>query len=168
MSGLRKPFFAVRIATPTGEREGTRTLRSLESARRRLGGSSSIPSERSPGGLVQALLSDGLSHAGILLWSSWGSCDVWFDDGIARRARSGLVEPRARPTPEPLLRIEAEVRVFTSMTEGERVRWEREACLVEGRIAEKCKYGAIVVTPDGKVTAVGFRKLWPAVVPAVA
>ncbi len=33
---------------------------------------------------------------------------------------------------------------------------------------EKCRYGAIVVTRDGKLVAVGFRKLWPVAGLAVA
>ncbi len=168
MSEVRKPSPPLPVETPMRARDRVAPLRSLESARRKLGGSSVVPSERSPGGLVQASLSDGLDHAGVLLWCSGGYCDVWFDDGVARRARTELVVPRARPTPESLLRIEAEVRVFSTLVEGERVRWEREACLVEGRIAEKCRYGAIVVTHEAKVIAVGFRKLWPAVVRAVA
>ena len=168
MSGLRKPSAPTAALLPTRARDRLEPLRSLELARRKLGGSSFVPSDRSPGALVQVPLSDGSHHAGILLWSSGGSCDVWFDDGVARRARIELVVLRPRPTPESLLRIEAEVRVFATLVEGERVRWERDATLVEGRIAEKCRYGAIVVTHDARVIAVGFRKLWPVVVRAVA
>jgi hypothetical protein len=168
MSGARKPSPTVAVETPLPPRERVGPLRSLESARRKLGGSAIVPSDRSPGVLVETPLTDGLHHAGILLWSSAGYCDIWFDDGVARRVRSGIVDLRARPTPESLLGIEAEVRMFSTLVEGERVRWERAASLVEGRIAEKCRYGAIVVALDAKVTAVGFRKLWPAVVQAVA
>jgi hypothetical protein len=140
----------------------------LEGARRKLGGRPTSPSERAPGALVEAVLRDGERHAGILLWSSAGTCDVWFDDGIARRARTEGVVLRSRPTPESLVRVEAEIRMFTTLLEGDRVRWERPTGITEGRIVEKCRYGAIVVTRGGKVVAVGFRKLWPAVIPIVA
>jgi hypothetical protein len=141
---------------------------SLDSARRKLGGRSSVPSEQPPGALVQATLSDGTCHAGILLWVHDRRCDVWFDDGFARRAHAEVVTLRARPTPDSLVLVEAEVRLFSALAEGAHVRWSRATGLAEGRIAEKCRYGAIVVTPAGQMVAVGFRKLWPAIVRAVA
>jgi hypothetical protein len=60
------------------------------------------------------------------------------------------------------------MRLFTSLVEGERVRWERGTEVAEGCIVEKCRYGAIIVSRDGRVVAVGFRKLWPAVVHGAA
>jgi hypothetical protein len=93
---------------------------------------------------------------------------VWFDDGLARRARSESVLVSAKPTPDALVRIEAEVRLFSTLAEGDAVRWERAGCVTEGRIVEKCRYGAIVVTRSARVVAVGFRKLWPARVLSVA
>jgi hypothetical protein len=140
----------------------------LEAARRKLGGRSVVPSERPPGALVEVALRDGSRREGILLWASAGTCDVWFDDGLARRARSEAVSLSSSPTPEALLRVEVEMRMFTALTEGDRVRWERATGVTEGRIVEKCRYGAIVVTRGGKVLAVGFRKLWPAGVRAMA
>ena len=143
-------------------------MSALEAARRKLGGRSVTPSLRSPGALVEATLLDGRRHAGILLWASAGSCDVWFDDGLARRTRSDAVTSGTCPTPEALVRIEAEIRMFSTLVEGDRVCWERAPGIAEGRIAEKCRYGAIVVTRGARVLAVGFRKLWPATVHAVA
>ena len=141
----------------------------LDAARRKLGGRSIAPSARSPGALVETTLQDGTRHAGIVLWASAGTCDVWFDDGLARRARSGGRRAAcASPTPESLVRVEAEIRMFSSLAEGDRVRWERDDGLTEGRILEKCRYGAIVVTRGARLIAVGFRKIWPASVRAVA
>ncbi len=140
----------------------------LDAARRKLGGRSLAPSARAPGALVEVTLQDGTRHAGIVLWASAGTCDVWFDDGLARRARSEAVAACASPTPESLVRVEAEIRMFSSLAEGDRVRWERETGLEEGRILEKCRYGAIVVTRGARLIAVGFRKIWPASVRAVA
>ena len=141
---------------------------SIDAARRRLGGRASPPSTSPPGYPVQATLRDGKQHSGVVLWSSAVQCDVWFDDGVARRLRADAVAPHAGPPPEDLARVAAEVRVFASLVEGERVRWQRSTGVVEGCIVEKCRYGAIVVTRDGKLIAVGFRRLWPAVVRGVA
>ena len=164
MSAERKSA-ASEIATQWGQRSGL--VSALEGARRKLGGRSITPSARSPGALVEAMLQDGQPHAGILLWAAAGSCDVWFEDGLARRARSGAVRCSARATPDALVRIEAEVRLFACLAEGDPVRWERPAGVTEGLIVEKCRYGAIVVTRSARVVAVGFRKLWPANVHAV-
>ena len=48
----------------------------------------------------------------------------------------------SQQTPESLVRIEAEVRLFSTLAEGDAVRWERAGCIAEGRIVEKCRYGA--------------------------
>jgi hypothetical protein len=148
----------------TGE-EASSTRTSIGSARKKLGGRATVPSRRAPGSLVHATLRDGTRHAGIVLWASDTHCDVWFDDGLARRTRTENVVPSGGATPESLGRVAAEMRVFATLVEGDRVRWERATGVVaEGCIVEKCRYGAIIVTRDGKLVAVGFRKLWPAVV----
>jgi hypothetical protein len=140
----------------------------LESARLRLGGRADVPSLSPPGTLVEATMRDGARRAGVLLWSSREHCEAWFEDGLARRVNAAAVSARFGPVPESLVRVAAEIRVFVMLGEGERVRWSRGGEVVEGCIAEKCRYGAIVVTPAGRLIAVGFRKLWPAVVRAVA
>jgi hypothetical protein len=168
MSEERKPASTAPsvVAAQAGPRVGL--IPALDAARRKLGGRSIAPSARSPGALVETTLQDGTRHTGILLWASAGMCDVWFDDGLARRTRSGAVVPCAGPIPESLVRVEAEIRMFSTLAEGDRVRWEREDGLTEGRILEKCRYGAIVVTRSARLIAVGFRKIWPASVHAVA
>jgi hypothetical protein len=103
-----------------------------------------------------------------VLWAAGATCDVWFDDSLARRTRADGVSPLEGPVPERLWRVAAEMRVFAALSEGDRVRWQRNGGVAEGCIVEKCRYGAIVVTRDGKLVAVGFRKLWPAVVRGVA
>ncbi len=140
----------------------------IDSARRRLGGRPSSPSRLAPGSIVRATLSDGTRHAGVVLWAAGATCDVWFDDCLARRTRAEGVVPFDGPAPERLWRVAAEMRVFAALAEGDLVRWQRAAGVAEGCIVEKCRYGAIVVTRDGKLVAVGFRKLWPAVVRATA
>jgi hypothetical protein len=70
--------------------------------------------------------------------------------------------------PEELARIAAEARLFSMLAPGERVRWQRATGVAEGCIVEKCRYGAIIVTRDGRLVAVGFRRLWPAIVRPLA
>ncbi|MGD0675689.1 MAG: hypothetical protein ABSC94_09745 [Polyangiaceae bacterium] len=70
--------------------------------------------------------------------------------------------------PETLVRVAGEIRVFSTIAEGQRVRWVRGTLVVEGHVAEKCRYGALVITSSGRLMAVGFRMLWPAVVCSVA
>ncbi len=111
---------------------------------------------------MQGTLRDGSRRTGVILWASGAHCDVWFDDGIARRVRASVVAGCGGPTPLALQRIHAEVRIFASLGEGDRVRWDRAGHLVDGCIVEKCRYGAIVLTGDGRLVAVGFRRLWPA------
>ena len=119
---------AERKAAPTAARESTSLdarwgqrpglMPALEAARRKLGGRSVTPSARAPGALVETTLQDGMLHLGVLLWASAGSCDVWFDDALARRARSEAVVCSAGPTPESLVRIEAEIRMFAALGGG--------------------------------------------------
>jgi hypothetical protein len=159
---------------------------SIEVARRRLGGHATTPSAHAPGSLVEVALRRGPRALGVLLWATNRHCDVWFEDGVARRTDADAVtysgadhassaEParcgHAGSTPgstlrsipgAALLRVAAEMRLFLPLAEGDWVRWERSAAVAEGRIVEKCRYGAIVAMGDGTVVAVGFRKLWPA------
>ncbi len=160
---------AGKIATPLragSEQDATRAT--IEAARRKLGGRPAEASSRAPGALVRGTLRDGVSRTGVVLWASAGHCDVWFDDGVARRVRANVVVAHDGPTPSMLGRVLAEVRVFAALVEGDRVRWERGSVLVDGAIVEKCRYGAIVLTTEGKLVAVGFRRLWPAEVEANA
>ena len=151
-----------------GSEHGASTRPSIDSARRRLGGKPACPSTRPPGLAVRAVLRDGQSHCGIVLWSSEQDCDLWFEDGVARRVRASAVTPHLGATPGELARISAEARLFALLAPGERVRWQRAGGVSEGCIVEKCRYGAIIVTRDGRLVAVGFRRLWPAIVRPVA
>jgi hypothetical protein len=161
---------SAKIASRTlvGSETAAQPRPTIDSARRRLGGRPRAPSARPPGSFVRATLSDGTQCAGVILWAAGDTCDVWFDDSLARRTRAEVVTPLEGPVPERLWRVSAEMRVFATLVEGDLVRWQRGTSVAEGCIVEKCRYGAIVVTRDGKLVAVGFRKLWPAVVRGVA
>lgn len=142
--------------------------RSIEAARDRLGGRLTSASKRVPGSIVIASLRDGSRQPGVILWATDTQCDVWFADGLARRTRAASVHPYHAPISRQLCRIAIEMRLFALLSEGDLVRWERAGAAGEGCVVEKCRYGAIVVTRDGKLVAVGFRKLWPAAVAGVA
>jgi hypothetical protein len=141
---------------------------SLEAARDRLGGRLTCASRRPPGSIVIATLRDGTRHCGVILWATDTQCDVWFADGLARRTRAERVRPYYGRVSDHLCRVAIEMRLFAMLSEGDLVRWERVTVAGEGSIVEKCRYGAIIVTRDGKLVAVGFRKLWPAVGAGVA
>jgi hypothetical protein len=153
---------------PSGNEQGASPRASIDSARRRLGGKPNAPSTLAPGLLVQAVLRDRGRHTGVVLWSSERDCDVWFDDGVARRLRPSSVLVYGGAVPDELARVAAEARLFALLAPGELVRWQRPSGIAEGCIVEKCRYGAIIVTRDGRLVAVGFRRLWPAIVRPVA
>lgn len=159
-----------KISAPvrSGSEQADSARASIEAARRKLGGRPVEASLRAPGSVVRAALRDGARRAGVILWASAEHCDVWFDDGIARRVRASVVATYDGAPPRALGLILAEARIFASLGEGDRVRWDRAGTLVGGCIVEKCRYGAIVLTEDGKLVAVGFRRLWPAEVPGTA
>jgi hypothetical protein len=146
------------------ERFGASVRPSIDAARTRLGGRVSGVSRRAPGSLVMARLRDGTRRPGVVLWASETHCDVWFADGLARRTRAESVRSYYGHVSDHLGRVAVEMRIFATLSEGQLVRWERAVAAGEGCIVEKCRYGAIVVTRDGKLVAVGFRKLWPAVI----
>ena len=98
----------------------------------------------------------------MVLWASLEHCDVWFDDGVARRVRATVMTSYDGTAPPCLVQIVAEARIFGALAEGDRVRWDRAGQLFDGSIVEKCRYGAIVLSGDGRLVAVGFRRLWPA------
>jgi hypothetical protein len=159
-----------KISAPTrsGSEQADSARASIEAVRRKLGGRPGEPSARAPGSVVRGILRDGARRVGVVLWASAEHCDVWFDDGIARRVRASVVATYDGPPPQALGQIIAEARIFASLGEGDRVRWDREGTLVDGCIVEKCRYGAIVLTREGRLVAVGFRRLWPAEVRGLA
>jgi hypothetical protein len=152
----------------SGSEQADAARASIDSARRKLGGRPAEASVRAPGSLVQGTLRDGARRTGVVLWASAGHCDVWFDDGIARRVRAAVVRAYDGVPPTSLVRIVAEARIFAGLFEGDRVRWDRAGNVFDGCIVEKCRYGAIVLTSDGRLVAVGFRRLWPIQVQGIA
>src|SRR5579859_7565139 len=132
----------------------------VEVARRKLGGR--VPRGSSPSSrLGEIVLVDG--RPGVVLFAGDTDEDVWLGDGVVRRVKSARLQPFDGEAPRALAQLAAEVRLFASLSEGDRVRFASAASAAsEGLLIEKCRYGALVLDDDEKVLAVGFRRLWPA------
>ena len=147
---------------------------SLETARRRMGGRA-----RSAAGIGKLVLLEGA--IGVLVFASDDEHDVWVEGsvegdaesavssvggerGIVRRAKPALTSSFVGEAPVALAKVAADIRVFATLAEGDRVRYEATGgVMAEGLLLEKCRFGALVAAPDGRILAVGFRKLWPVV-----
>jgi hypothetical protein len=131
----------------------------VEAARAQLGGRAST----GPGaGRVVAVESSGAAKVGVVLFESPDEVDVFFADGTVRRARP---EELGAPPPsisEPIARAAADACVFARLAEGQKVRYEAQpGTFAHGTLVEKCRYGALVLRDDGKIMAIGFRRMWP-------
>jgi hypothetical protein len=148
MAGKRSLPLVVDPRGPAADRP------TLEKARRRLGGRAST--DGSAGQTVRFL---GEDVTGVILFGSDEQCDVLLESGTVRRTKPELVA--GAPPEERFLRLMAEVRLFGRLREGERVRFEQDGHAEAGLLVEKCRYGALVAKDDGKILAVGFRRIWP-------
>jgi hypothetical protein len=88
---------------------------------------------------------------------------VLFDGSRLKRLAPEDIETACNAdAPEALALVAADARVFWLLVEGQSVRWaDGEGALRDGKLVEKCRYGALVLRADGAIIAVGFRKLWP-------
>jgi hypothetical protein len=103
------------------------------------------------------------SAPAVIVFVEPSAAHVWVGEGLVRKVRPEHVRPFAAPTPASLAKVASDVRAFSSLAPGDRVSFLTAAGTVEsGGLAEKCRYGALVVRDDGAVVAVGFRRIWPA------
>ena len=80
-----------------------------------------------------------------------------------RRLQAGEVAAPEGAIEDDLTRLAADAQVFGLLVEGQTIRYADDSgALVDGRLVEKCRWGALVARHDGAVVAVGFRKRWPA------
>jgi hypothetical protein len=132
----------------------------LEVARRRLGGRGK--SGPGAGRIVGVRATRALPQTvGVVLFETESACDVWIEAGVVRRTDRVATTPFEGDVPAELERMAVDVRVFVLLEERQNVRYEVAGEVREGTLIEKCRYGALVATPDGRILAVGFRKLWP-------
>jgi hypothetical protein len=132
----------------------------LEVARKRLGG------RAKSGSGIGRIVRVGKTHllpeaVGVVLFESERACDVWVEAGVVRRTERVRAATFEGPIPDEIERMAVDVRVFAALEEGQSVRYEVSGDVREGTLIEKCRYGALVATPKGRILAVGFRKLWP-------
>lgn len=132
----------------------------LERARKQLGGAGETTGFA--GTVVRVPNRDATWSVGVALFASAAEVDVWLDGSRVRRARLDEVQSLPRDHDPSLHAVIADVLVFASMRGGDAVRWvESDGRAGEGTLIEKCRYGALVATAEGRVLAVGFRRLWP-------
>jgi hypothetical protein len=137
---------------------------SLDAVRRRLGGRAAT--DAGAGDLVRVELA-GTEKVGVVLFALGDEVQVWLDTGLPRglvkRTRRELTLPHEGPPPSELASVADDARVFGSLREGERVRYQpAPGTFGEGTLVEKCRFGGLLVRDDGVVVGVGFRRLWPA------
>ncbi len=144
----------------------------MEVARSRLGGrmdGGPAPAGFAPGRVVTFALGSGKRRAGVVVYAGADEIHVLLDPVRLRRLQPAELEPHEGPLDDELVKLAADARVFGGMVEGQAIRYADDAgTLLDGKLIEKCRWGALVARDDGAVVAVGFRKLWPAPLPGSA
>lgn len=130
---------------------------SLDDARRQLGG----PWVGGPdiGRVVRVTGGIG-ERVGVVVHATPTDRDVWIGAGrVQRVAPARLVAAEGTAEHDPVV---ADARMHASLSVGDRVVYERsDGTYAEGVLAEKLRFGSLVGTPDGKVVAIGFRRIAP-------
>jgi hypothetical protein len=142
----------------------TPTLRSrrVEDVRKRMGGREST--EAGAGEVVTVRREGAPELLGVVIFVQGTELDVMTDEATVRRTQRARVSASSGgPGDAWLPSLAADAKVFGTLEEGQRVRYQSETGkLEEGTLVEKCRYGAIVLCADRSLMGVGFRKLWPA------
>ncbi len=138
---------------------------SVDVARARLGGRTGDDGASdvfAPGELVSFERAPGERGPAVVIHAGARDVHVLLDAGRVRRFAPGELARERDAVPAALLDIAGEVRVFGLIAEGQSVRYaDPSGILQDGKLVERCRYGGLVLRPDGVVVAVGFRKLWP-------
>jgi hypothetical protein len=131
----------------------------VDEVRRRLGGR--VESGPRVGEVVR-ITAGGEELSGVILAAAGERVDVWVGQGTVRRVHADAAFRLRGDVPSELRTIASDVTVFASLAEGQRVMASLDGELVEVTLAEKCRYGALVVRDDDVLMGVGFRMLAPA------
>ncbi len=137
---------------------------SIDAARARLGGrpKDAGPAAVPPGTIVR-VKSGASSSIGVVVYASAREAHVLLGGSRLRRLGVEDVTPESGDAPDDLAAVAADARVFWLLAESQEVRYaDATGALRDGKIVEKCRYGALVLRSDCAIVAVGFRKLWPA------
>lgn len=140
---------------------------SIDAARARLGGriveATPPPPGLAPGVVVTFPLASGRRMAGVVVYASQSEVHVLLDGIRLRRLPPKDLTVHEGDVAVDLEKIAGDARLFGLLVEGQPVRYADDSGgLVDGKVVEKCRWGALVLRDDGAVVAVGFRKLWPA------
>lgn len=160
------------VATPA---KAVRKKPSIDAARARLGGRvneiDTPPAGFAPGVLVTFPFGDSAARAagddrrmhGVVVFASQNEVHVLYDGVRLRRlSPSDVTLHEGGEVAVELEKIAGDARLFGQLAPGQSVRYADESGgLVNGKVVEKCRWGALVLREDGAVVAVGFRKLWP-------
>lgn len=132
---------------------------SVDEARDALGGR--VATERGAGEMVAVALKRGDETNGVVVCVEGNTRDVWIGEG--RFVRTSVERVRALEREiAALASIAAEARRYAALREGDPVRAiKRDGTPIDGRLVEKCRYGALVAKDD-RVVAVSFRRVMPA------
>ena len=156
-----------RVFAPSERPPALKKKPSVEAARTRLGGR--MPDGGSPpagvgiGCIVSAAApGGGARKPGVVVFATAQEAHVLLDGARLRRMTPAELLPHDGDVPALLVKLAADARVFSLLSEGQPVRYADDAGgFRAGKLVEKCRYGALVLRDDGAIVAVGFRKLWP-------
>ena len=143
-----------RVSLPLNDSK-PRSHTTLEAVRARLGGQARTNQQA---GRVVCFLDTGA--AGVVLFAQDDEVHVFSSAGWVRRTTRDALTPVEEPAAE-LHAVAADVRVFASLEEGARVRFQDHGGMAQGTLLEKCRYGALVRRDDSAILGVGFRRIWP-------
>jgi hypothetical protein len=125
----------------------------LEAARKALGG----PALGAEDAGLAVALADG--RPGIVLHRGGGRVDVWVAAGRIHRVAPDRVDP-LEEVPPGLAQVAEDARRFAALSAGDAVRFRtRDGGERSGTLVERCCFGGLVGVADGKVLAVGFRRV---------
>ena len=132
---------------------------SIDAARTRLGGTAlghAQPPGLAPGVVVQ-FEEDG---EGVVIFASIIEVHVLLDP--QRMRRFAPAELAVHEGGHDLGYLATDAKIFGMLHDGQAIRYAGDdGTMVDGVIAEKCRWGALIQRGDGTVLAIGFRKLWP-------
>lgn len=144
------------------EMKAVRKKPSVDAARTRLGGRLA-PADIAPAGFAPGVVVRFESNiVGVVVYGNESEIHVLLDGVRLRRAAPHDVQVHDGSPGIELEKLAADARLFGLVVEGQAVRYADDTgLLVDGKVAEKCRWGALVLRGDDSVVAVGFRKLWP-------
>jgi hypothetical protein len=126
---------------------------SVDDARAALGGRAST--DAGAGALVRLGATEG-----VVVFASATERDVWIGEGRFQRVATATCVPSDGASRPDLTPVASDARRFAALAEGDAVRVrDRSDREQDGRLIEKCRYGALVLCEEERVIAVSFRRI---------